>query len=143
MSEPARKKTAPLTRLSSPEDLAAERFGKIEGLAIAANTTLELAAYYADRFKLSMDDPEVAVTASALAFTRHKELLLLQQIEEDLYRRTMRDPEGVDYAATLFRVTSSGAHRDVLKEVDRLHSRARSYSKELRQLAREAAEEEA
>ncbi len=126
-----------MKRLSSPEDLAKERFGAEQGLAIVAKTTLELADYYADKYGADKDDPETAVVATALAFTRHKEFTLILEVERDLYKRTLVDPDGADYGRILFKVTTSGAHRDVYREIDRLHSRARNYSQELRQLARE------
>ena len=137
--QPQPKDNAPqLRRLSSPEDLATARFGKIEGLAIVRKTTLDLAEHYATKHGLSTDDPDVCIIASALAFTRHKQMILLTELEQDIYRRTLASPEGDDYGRTLFRLTRAGTHKEVHREVDRLHSRARSYSTELRQLGQDA-----
>jgi len=118
--------------------MAVERFGKVEGLAIIRLNTLKLAEHYAERYQLDMADPEVAVIASALAFTRHKQLILLSEVEEDLFRRSLGSADAQDYGRTLFKVTQAGTHREIHREIDRLHSRARAYSKELRYLADDA-----
>ena len=134
---PAKKKV-PFKPLPTTEDLARGRFGDIEGLAIVTNTTLELAAYYAKRFKLDTFDPEVSIITSALAFTRHKELLLLIEIERELFDRVSSSPDGASYGQVLFSSTKNGAFKDVYREVDRLHSRAKSYISELRELKKES-----
>lgn len=139
MSRPQKKVTPnnespKLRRLSSPEDLATQRFGDVEGLAIVKQTTLDLAQHYAEKYGLPKDDPDVCVITAALAFTRHKQMTLLMELEQDTYRRTLASPEGEDYGRVLFRMTRSGTHQRVHREVDRLHARARAYTKELREL---------
>jgi hypothetical protein len=127
-----------LEKLDSIEDMAVARFGSIEGLAIVKNTTLELAQFYAERFKLDATDPEVMLNTTALAFARHKEFCLLREIECDLFERVTTNPNGHSYGQVLFNTTRTGAYRDVYREVDRLHSRASGYLKELRELAKDA-----
>ena len=134
---PAKKEPA-FKSLPTTEDLAKERFGDIEGLAIVTQTTLELASYYAEKFKLDKLDPEVSIISSALAFTRHKELLLLIEIERELFDRVSSSPDGASYGQVLFKSTKNGAFKDVYREVDRLHSRAKSYISELRELRKES-----
>lgn len=127
-----------LNKLDSIEEMAVARFGSIEGLAIVQKTTLELAKFYASRYDLDSNDPEVMLNATALAFARHKEFTLLREIECDLFKRVTTNPDGASYGQVLFNVTRTGAYRDVYREVDRLHGRASSYLKDLRDLAREA-----
>ena len=134
---PAKKEPAFKPRPTT-EDLAKERFGDIEGLAIVTQTTLELSAYYAEKFKLDKLDPEVSIISSALAFTRHKELLLLIEIERELFDRVSSSPDGASYGQVLFKSTKNGAFKDVYREVDRLHSRAKSYISELGELRKES-----
>jgi hypothetical protein len=124
-------------RLETIEEMAVSRFGSIEGLAIVQKTTLELARFYAERYKLDPNDPETMLNATALAFARHKEFTLLREIECDLFERVTTNPNGASYGQVLFNVTRTGAYRDVYREVDRLHSRASTYLKELRELAKE------
>lgn len=126
-----------LNRLESVEELACARFGNVEGLAIVQKTTLELSKHYAERFGLDPLDPEVTLTASALAFTRHKEFTLLREVEKDLFSRVAGSPSGQTYGETLFNVTRTGAYKEVHREIDRLHSRGSIYLRELRELARE------
>ena len=129
---------AEFNRLQSAEELAVERFGPTEGLAIVQKTTLELSAYYAERYGLDSKDPEVTLNATALAFIRHKEFTLLREVERDLFNRVVTSPENLSYGQVLFNVTRTGAYRDVHREIDRLHSRGSVYLKELRELARES-----
>ena len=124
-------------RLESIEDMAMARFGSVEGLAIVQKTTLDLARFYAERYSLDANDPEVMLNTTALAFARHKEFCLLREVECDLFKRVASSPEGLSYGQVLFNVTRTGAYRDVYREIDRLHSRASTYLKELRELARE------
>ena len=126
--------TEELSRLKSPADLAKGRFGDIEGLAIVEKNTLDLAKHYANRFELDPADPEVSVTAAALAFTRHKEFTLLVELERDLFARVTTSPEGASYGQILFTVTRTGAYKEIHRELDRLHIRAGQYMKELRAL---------
>ena len=140
MSKPSEKPE--LKALPTIAELAEARFGKVEGMAIVEQTTLQLAAHYAKRFALCVDDPEVSLIASALAFTRHKEFTLLVEIERDLYGRMTTSPRGESYGQVLFNVTRTGAYREIHKEIDRLHIRAGRYIEELRILAREAAQED-
>lgn len=128
---------AEFNRLKTIEEMAVSRFGSIEGLAIVQKTTLELARFYAERYKLDPNDPETMLNATALAFARHKEFTLLREIECDLFERVTTNPNGASYGQVLFNVTRTGAYRDVYREVDRLHSRASTYLKELRELAKE------
>lgn len=128
---------AEFNRLETIEEMAVSRFGSIEGLAIVQKTTLELARFYAERYKLDPNDPETMLNATALAFARHKEFTLLREIECDLFERVTTNPNGASYGQVLFNVTRTGAYRDVYREVDRLHSRASTYLKELRELAKE------
>ena len=126
-----------LSRLPTVEELARERFGDVEGLAIVQKTTLDLSQHYAERFNLDSKDPEVTLVASALAFARHKEFTLLLELEKDLFTRVATSPEGASYGETLFSVTRTGAYREIHRELDRLHSRAGKYLKELKELASE------
>jgi hypothetical protein len=126
-------------RLQSVSDMAVKRFGQTEGLAIVNQTTLELSKFYAERYELDATDPEVTLNTTALAFARHKEFTLLREIEVDLYKRVAASAEQASYGEVLFGVTKTGAYRDVYREVDRLHGRAATYLKELRELAREKA----
>ena len=134
---PAKKEPA-FKSLPTTKDLAKERFGDIEGLAIVTQTTLELASHYAGKFKLDKRDPEVNIISSALAFTRHKELLLLIEIERELFDRVSSSPDGASYGQVLFKSTKNGAFKDGYREVARLHSRAKSYISELRELRKES-----
>lgn len=124
-------------RLESIEEMAVQRFGSVEGLAIVQKTTLELSHFYAERYGLNSADPEVTLTTTALAFARHKEFTLLREVECDLFHRVTTSPDGQSYGQVLFNVTRTGAYRDVYREIDRLHGRAAVYLKELRELARE------
>jgi len=125
-------------RLESVEEMAVSRFGSTEGLAIVQKTTLELANFYGVRYGLDHADPEVMLNCTALAFARHKEFTLLREVESDLFHRVSVSPDDVSYGQVLFNVTRTGAYRDVYREIDRLHSRATTYLKELRELARES-----
>lgn len=131
------EKPADLSKLESAQDLAVQRFGQAEGLAIVQKSTLELSKFYASRFELDGDDPEVMLITTALAFARHKEFMLIREIEHDLYNRVLTSDQGLSYGQILFNATRTGAHKEVHREIDRLHSRASSYMKELRELARE------
>ena len=128
-------------RLETIEEMAVSRFGSVEGLAIVQKTTLELASFYAERYKLDAADPEVTLNCTALAFARHKEFTLLREVECDLFHRVSVNPDGHSYGQVLFNVTRTGAYRDVYREIDRLHSRASTYLKELRELAKEQRDE--
>ena len=136
--EKPQQQSAPFEKLASIEDMAMARFGSTEGLAIVQKTTLDLARFYAQSYKLDADNPEVMLNTTALAFARHKEFMLLREIESDLFQRVATHPEGMSYGQVLFNVTRTGAYRDVYREVDRLHARASGYLKELRELAKEA-----
>jgi len=135
MPEPAPNKKPELAKLKSSKDLAVERFGRSDGLAIVTNTTLELAAHYADRYNLDAKDPDVSVLTAALAFSRHKEFLLLQELERDLHERVLMAQDEANYAEALFQAARTGAHSSVHKEMDRLHARCKTYHKELKDLA--------
>lgn len=124
-------------RLESVEEMAAQRFGSVEGLAIVQKTTLELSRFYADRYSLDSTDPEVTLNATALAFARHKEFTLLREVECDLFNRVVTADKTLTYGQALFNATRVGAYRDVYREIDRLHGRAATYLKELRELAKE------
>jgi hypothetical protein len=136
--EAPKKKDSPLTRLESAEDMAVARFGVAEGLAIVRKTTLELADFYADKYGLDASDPEVNLTASALAFTRHKEFVLLREVERDLFNRVLSSASGQTYGEVFFAATRTGAFREVNREIDRLHNRGTAYLRELKELGREA-----
>jgi len=139
--EPKQKqseKAAELSKLASAEDLALQRFGSVEGLAIVSKNTLELSRFYADRFNLDPEDPEVMLICTALAFARHKEFTLLQEIEHDLFNRVITSEQGHTYGQILFNTTRTGAFKEVHREIDRLHGRSASYMRELRDLARES-----
>ena len=136
MPEPAPQKTKPaFARLKNSEDLAAERFGRSDGLAIVTQTTLELAGHYAKRYGLDPTDPDVSVLTAALAFSRHKEFMLLQELERDLHERVLMSADEGSYAEALFQAARTGAHSAVHKEMDRLHTRCKLYHKELSDLA--------
>jgi len=140
----AKKKQPPeLSRLQSVADMAVERFGQSEGLAIVTKTTIELSQFYAKKYALDVADPEVTLHTTALAFARHKEFTLLREIEYDLFKRVAGSADQTTYGQVLFNATRTGAYRDVYREVDRLHGRASNYLKELRELAREQAQRDA
>ena len=141
--EQQQAKSAPLEKLESIEDMAIARFGSIEGLAIVQKTTLDLAKFYAQRYELDADDPEVMLNTTALAFARHKEFTLLREIEYDLFKRVAISVDDLSYGQVLFSAARTGAYRDVYREVDRLHSRASNYLKDLRELAKDARASEA
>ena len=124
-------------RLPTIEELARDRFGDIDGLAIVQKTTLELSKHYAKRFDLDPSDPEVTLVTSALAFARHKEFTLLVELERDLFTRVTVSPDGHSYGQALFNVTRTGAYREIHREIDRLHLRGGQYLKELRELSNE------
>jgi len=128
-------KDSELSRLPSVEEMARNRFGDVEGLAIVQKTTLELSAHYAERFDLDPLDPEVTLVAAALAFARHKEFTLLVELERDLFSRVTTSPEGASYGEILFTVTRTGAYREIHREIDRLHRCSNQYLKELQGLA--------
>jgi len=134
MALPESSRPPSLSRLPSVEELARDRFGDVEGLAIVQKTTLELAKHYSERFDLDSHDPEVTLVASALAFARHKEFTLLVQLERDLFTRVATSPDGSSYGEVLFNVTRTGAYREIHREIDRLHSKAGVYLKELKEL---------
>jgi hypothetical protein len=131
------ERSSELTPLKTVEQMAVERFGDIEGLALVHKSTLELSKFYANRYGLDATDPEVTLTASALAFARHKEFTLLREIESDLYMRVVSSPDNLSYGEVLFHVTKTAAYRDIYREIDRLHGRCSVYLKELRELAKE------
>ena len=131
---PQPKNKKDLKRLPSVEDMAKQRFGDVEGLAVVQKTTVELSKHYAGRFDLDPQDPEVSIIASALAFTRHQELLLLTEVERALFARVADHPAGLSYGEVLFNVTRTGAYKDISREIDRLHSRAAVYMRELGEL---------
>lgn len=124
-----------MSAVPSPEELAQARFGNTDGLAIVTQTTLELAAHYASRFKLPTDDPEVSLITAALAFSRHKEFTLLVELERDLHSRVSLSLEDETYGQVLFNVTRTGAYKEIHKELDRLHSKGGQYLRELTNLA--------
>jgi hypothetical protein len=138
--QPQLEKSEPeFNRLESVEEMAVQRFGSVEGLAIVQKTTLELSSFYAERYGLDINDPDVTLNTAALAFARHKEFTLLREVERDLFNRVVVSPEGLSYGQILFNVTRTGAYRDVYREIDRLHGRGANYLKELRELAKERA----
>jgi len=130
-------KPAKLDRLPTVEEMARDRFGDVEGLAIVQDTTLELSKHYASKYDLDALDPEVTLITSALAFARHKEFTLLVELERDLFARVATSPEGSSYGETLFNVTRTGAYKEIHRELDRLHARAGKYLQELKELANE------
>jgi hypothetical protein len=139
MPEPAKKKDPDMTRLRSTEELATDRFGSTEGLAVVSKTTMELAAYYIKKFKLDNQDPDVGVVAAALAFARHKQFTLLRQLESDLHERVLTT--GMSYGEALYRTASTGAHDKVHREIDRLHARCTQYLHQLTKLKGEQEED--
>ncbi len=137
---PANSKETDLNRLPTVEEMARERFGDIEGLAIVQKTTLDLSKHYAQRYNLDPTDPEVTLISSALAFARHKEFTLLVELERDLFARVATSPEGASYGEVLFNVTRTGAYKEIHRELDRLHLRAGKYLSELKELSNAGAE---
>jgi hypothetical protein len=137
MTLSAKKTANELSRLPTVEEMARDRFGDIDGLAIVQKTTLDLSKHYARRFGLDSADPEVTLITSALAFARHKEFTLLVELERDLFSRVATSPEGASYGETLFNVTRTGAYKEIHRELDRLHTRASKYLNELRELSGE------
>jgi hypothetical protein len=125
-----------ITKLPSVEELAVARFGKADGLALLRQTTLEMAQHYATRFNLDQKDPEVSMITAVLAFTRQREFQLLIGCEQDVQQRVLDHPTD-GYTEVLFKLARKGAHRDVHREIDRLHSRASKYISELRTLQNE------
>ena len=126
-----------LNKLETIEEMAVQRFGSVEGLAIVQKTTLELSAFYAERYGLDPKDPDVTLNTAALAFARHKEFTLLREVECDLFHRVTTSTDGLSYGQILFNVTRTGAYRDIYREIDRLHGRSATYLKELRELSNE------
>jgi len=59
---------------------------------------------------------------------------LLVQLERDLFTRVATSPDGSSYGEVLFNVTRTGAYREIHREIDRLHSKAGVYLKELKEL---------
>ena len=142
--EPSPKDTKPsFARLKNSADLAVERFGKADGLAIVQQTTLELAGHYAKKYGLDPVDPDVSVLTAALAFSRHKEFMLLQELERDLHERVLMSSDAGTYAEALFQAARTGAHSAVHKELDRLHARCKGYHKERTAFASDATPSEA
>tara|TARA_R100000458_G_scaffold57662_2_gene64183 strand:+ start:999 stop:1424 length:426 start_codon:yes stop_codon:yes gene_type:complete len=136
--QPAKKNSSKIQKLDTIEEMAEARFGSVEGLAIVKETTLGLAKHYAERFKLNPEDPEVSLITSALAFTRHKEFMLYMELERDLHSRVSNHPdEKTGYGQVLFQSVRTGAHREINRELDRLHSRASVYLKELKELSKD------
>jgi len=129
------QRRGPVERLKSSEDLAAARFGAFDGLAVVEKTTMELAHHYSDKFALDPNDPDVAVITAALAFARHKEFMLLRQIEKDLHNKVLSTD--MDYGEILFRTATTGTHNFVHKELDRLHARCDMYLTQLRLMSAE------
>ena len=129
--------TPELKRLESVEDMAKARFGDTDGLAIVRKTTLDLAKHYADRYELDVKDPEVSLITSALAFTRHKEFVLYVEVERELHARVSSHPDNIGYGQILFQSVRTGAFKEIYRELDRLHSRAATYLKELRELSKQ------
>jgi len=138
MAQPERIPTQKrvMSSVPSPDELARQRFGETDGLAIVRQTTLELAAHYAARFDLPVEDPEVSLITAALAFSRHKEFTLLVELERDLHERVSVSADET-YGQVLFNVTRTGAYQAIHRELDRLHSKGGQYLKELGKLARE------
>ena len=131
MPQPAPKKEQQLSRLASAEDLARDRFGNAEALAIVRKTTLDLARHYAESYNLDPADPEVSVLSAALAFARHKEFLLMLELERDMNKRVLGAAARVDYGEVLFRTAKSGTYKEVNRELSRLHARAKTFHEEL------------
>ncbi len=138
MADPARKKDPEMTRLRSTEELATDRFGSVEGLAVVTKSTMELAQHYIKKYKLDIQDPDAGVIAAALAFARHKEFTLLRQLENDLHERVLTT--GISYGEALYRTASTGAHDRVHREIDRLHARCNQYLNQLSKLREELGE---
>jgi len=136
MPQPAPKKEQQLNRLASAEDMARDRFGNAEALAIVHKTTLDLAKHYAESYGLEPGDPEVSVLSAALAFARHKEFLLMQELERDMNKRVLSASERTDYGEVLFRTAKSGTYKEVNRELARLHARASVFHDELAALAK-------
>ena len=136
MPQPAPKKEQQLNRLASAEDMARDRFGNAEALAIVHKTTLDLAKHYAESYGLEPGDPEVSVLSAALAFARHKEFLLMQELERDMNKRVLSASERTDYGEVLFRTAKSGTYKEINRELARLHARAGVFHDELAALAK-------
>jgi len=133
------EKQAPgLVRLKTGADIAAERFGSVEGLAVVEKTTLALADHFIDQYGLSKGDPDVQVIATALAHARHKEFLLLQEVEKRIHERALSS--GLDYGEVLFNLTKADQFREVYREMDRLHGRCLAYHAELGKAARKSSD---
>lgn len=128
------KDTPALRPVPTAAELAEVRFGKSEGLATVHKNRVELAQFFAASKGLDFEDPDVQVICLAKAVVRHKELILLKQVERDLEERAQ--VRGVPYEETVFATAIAGSHDRVQKELDRLHSRAKAYDRELDTLAK-------
>ena len=124
-----------LRRLATAADMAREHFGNAESLAVVQKTTLELAQHYADTYNIDMADPEVTVISVALAQTRHKEFLLMQELERELHDKVLAASQHMTYGEALFRAAKSGSHDSIHRELTRLHGRAKIYHEELATIA--------
>jgi len=121
--------------MKGPEDLAKEHFGKAEGLLIVRAKKLELAEHYAKSYGLKMEDPDVATTATLLAWTRFREFSLIQASEKKIYEYVVE--RGVSYGDALFASIQSENQKRVLIEVRRLHDQARHLKKDLEDLSKD------
>ena len=58
------------------------------------------------------------------------------ELERDLHTRVSSNPDNAEYGQVLFQSVRTGAHKEIHRELDRLHSRASVYLKELKELGK-------
>jgi hypothetical protein len=143
MPEPAKKPPSPdapkMVKLPTPAELAAEKLGPQEGLLVLERNTRALAEYYLARYGLTEPNPDTQTTAMLAAIVRRNEHLLLTNIEEDLHRMVLDDQAG-DAGEALMKVTMNGKHKELNRELKRLHLWARDLLDELEEEGQRLAE---
>lgn len=130
---PKREEKEPYTKLKGSKELAEEHFGPVEGLIIAEAKKLELAKFYADKYKLDFADPDVITTATLKAWTRFREFSLIKASEKKIHEEVVRT--GLDYDEVLFMTVQAERQKRVIIEIRRLHEQGRSLDNDLRGLA--------
>jgi len=132
--EPAHKRPDqdPYIKLKGSKELAEEHFGAVEGLLIAEAKKLELAKYYADKYELDFNDPDVVATATLKAWTRFREFALIKASEKKIHDEVVRS--GLDYDEVLFASVQGEKQKRVILEIRRLHEQGRSLDSDLRDL---------
>ena len=124
--------------LSTKDEEVRLIFGDTRGLSVIEKATVQLAEYYAEHCSLTErfgPDPEVTALCIAVARCRRDEIALLEELDKDLARRVMDDPEGESWSKQLFKTVQSGVHDAVNRRIAQLRSQGNSYLKQLMGLA--------